>query len=184
MCQPRTVHCVLEWTESDCAARSGYERACEVRFLSGNLILLTLADAACEQVDEITLVIKQEQTANLQVGPLRIDPHEHWAYLNERKLYLTPTEFRLLEWFLREPGRAFTRSQLLELLRRDPSTSLERSIDVHMRCLRMKLGAACNLIKTVRGIGYGLREQQRETKALGPPVKCQSTPPRLRARSR
>jgi two-component system phosphate regulon response regulator PhoB len=96
----------------------------------------------------------------LQMGPVRIDRHGHWAYLEEKKLHLTPTEFRLLECFLREPGRAFTRSQLLDVSIGNASFVLERTIDVHIRSLRTKLGAARELIETVRGVGYRFRESQ------------------------
>ncbi len=93
----------------------------------------------------------------LQMGPVRIDRHGHWAYLHEKKLHLTPTEFRLLECFLREPGRAFTRSQLLDVSIGNASFVFERTIDVHIRSLRAKLGSARELIETVRGIGYRFR---------------------------
>jgi hypothetical protein len=100
-----------------------------------------------------------EQSAPiLQIGPVRIDRHGHWAYLNDKKLHLTPTEFRLLECFLREPGRAFTRSQLLDVSIGNSGFVLERTIDVHIRSLRAKLGASRELIETVRGIGYRFRE--------------------------
>jgi two-component system phosphate regulon response regulator PhoB len=94
----------------------------------------------------------------LQIGPVRIDRHGHWAYLNDKKLHLTPTEFRLLECFLREPGRAFTRSQLLDASIGNGSYVLERTIDVHIRSLRTKLGPARDFVETVRGVGYRFRE--------------------------
>jgi two-component system phosphate regulon response regulator PhoB len=94
----------------------------------------------------------------LRAGPVRIDRHGHWAYLNEKKLHLTPTEFRLLECFLREPGRAFTRSQLLDVSMGNASFVLERTIDVHIRTLRTKLEAARDLVETVRGVGYRFRD--------------------------
>jgi two-component system phosphate regulon response regulator PhoB len=96
----------------------------------------------------------------LQMGPVRIDRHGHWAYFEEKKLHLTPTEFRLLECFLREPGRAFTRSQLLDVSIGNASFVLQRTIDVHIRSLRTKLGSARELIETVRGVGYRFRENQ------------------------
>ncbi len=100
---------------------------------------------------------------SLQMGPVRIDRHGHWAYLDEKKLHLTPTEFRLLECFLREPGRAFTRSQLLDVSIGNASFVLERTIDVHIRSLRAKLGSARELIETVRGVGYRFRESPDST---------------------
>jgi two-component system phosphate regulon response regulator PhoB len=95
----------------------------------------------------------------LQIGPVRIDRHTHWAYVAEKRLHLTPTEFRLLECFLREPGRAFTRSQLLDVSIGNASFVLERTIDVHIRSLRTKLGDGRDLIETVRGIGYRFRAE-------------------------
>jgi two-component system, OmpR family, phosphate regulon response regulator PhoB len=100
----------------------------------------------------------EQAEPNLQIGPVRIDRHGHWAYLNDKKLHLTPTEFRLLECFLREPGRAFTRSQLLDVSIGNSDLVLERTIDVHIRSLRAKLGASRELVETVRGIGYRFRE--------------------------
>jgi len=90
----------------------------------------------------------------LQIGPLRLDPRSHWAYLNEKKLHLTPTEFRILECLLREPERTFTRPELLELSIWSASVVEERTVDVHIRALRVKLGEARNLIETVRRVGY------------------------------
>jgi DNA-binding response OmpR family regulator len=94
----------------------------------------------------------------LQMGPVRIDRHGHWAYLHEKKLHLTPTEFRLLECFLCAPGRAFTRSQLVDVSISNSGLVLDRTVDVHIRSLRLKLGQARNLIETVRGVGYRFRE--------------------------
>jgi two-component system, OmpR family, phosphate regulon response regulator PhoB len=101
-----------------------------------------------------------EQEPVLQIGSVRIDRHGHWAYANDHKLHLTPTEFRLLECFLQEPGRAFTRSQLLDVAIGNAGFVMERTIDVHIRSLRMKLGAARELIETIRGVGYRFRETQ------------------------
>ena len=70
---------------------------------------------------------------------------------------LTPTEFRLLECLLRQPGRAFTRAQLMDAAIGDGAIVLERTIDVHVKTLRKKLGDA-DLIETVRGVGYRFRE--------------------------
>jgi two-component system phosphate regulon response regulator PhoB len=76
-----------------------------------------------------------------------------------RELDLTPTEFRLLECMLRQPGRAFTRHQLMDAAIGEGAIVLERTIDVHIKTLRKKLGAN-DLIETVRGVGYRFREGQ------------------------
>jgi two-component system phosphate regulon response regulator PhoB len=78
--------------------------------------------------------------------------------LQRRFSGLTPTEFRLLECMLRQPGRAFTRHQLMDAAIGEGAIVLERTIDVHIKTLRRKLGTA-DLIETVRGVGYRFREK-------------------------
>jgi two-component system phosphate regulon response regulator PhoB len=88
---------------------------------------------------------------------VRIDRVRHQATVDGKPLDLTPTEYRLLEVLLRQPGRAFTRHQLMDAAIGEGSIVLERTIDVHVKTLRRKLGDA-ELIETVRGIGYRLKE--------------------------
>jgi two-component system phosphate regulon response regulator PhoB len=90
---------------------------------------------------------------------VRIDRVRHRASVEAKELDLTPTEFRLLESLLRQPGRAFTRSQLMDAAIGEGAIVLERTIDVHVKALRRKLGPAGNYIETVRGVGYRFREQ-------------------------
>jgi two-component system phosphate regulon response regulator PhoB len=91
---------------------------------------------------------------------VRIDRIRHQVYTNGREVDLTPTEFRLLECLLRQPGRAFARSQLMDAAIGEGALVLERTIDVHVKTLRRKLGAAGELIETVRGLGYRFREHR------------------------
>ncbi len=88
---------------------------------------------------------------------VRIDRVRHRAFVHGRELELTPTEFRLLECLLRQPGRAFTRHQLMDAAIGEGAIVLERTIDVHVKTLRRKLGNT-DLIETVRGVGYRFRE--------------------------
>jgi two-component system phosphate regulon response regulator PhoB len=88
---------------------------------------------------------------------VRIDRVRHRAFADDRELDLTPTEFRLLECMLRQPGRAFTRAQLMDAAIGEGAVVLERTIDVHVKTLRRKLGEG-DLIETVRGVGYRFRE--------------------------
>jgi len=88
---------------------------------------------------------------------VRIDRVRHRAFAEGQALDLTPTEFRLLECLLRHPGLAFTRHQLMDAAIGEGASVLERTIDVHIKTLRMKLGAS-DLIETVRGVGYRFRE--------------------------
>jgi two-component system phosphate regulon response regulator PhoB len=92
---------------------------------------------------------------------VKIDRVRHRAYVQGRELDLTPTEFRLLECLLRQPGRAFTRHQLMDAGIGEGAVVLERTIDVHIKTLRRKLGTN-DLIETVRGVGYRFRERGGE----------------------
>src|SRR5262245_24630519 len=85
---------------------------------------------------------------------VRIDRVRHKATVRTQDLDLTPTEFRLLECLLRQPGRAFTRPQLMDVAIGDGAIVLERTIDVHIKTLRRKLGDEHDYIETVRGVGY------------------------------
>jgi two-component system phosphate regulon response regulator PhoB len=96
---------------------------------------------------------------------VRVDRVRHKVTCDGEPVDLTPTEFRLLECMLRQPGRAFTRHQLMDAAIGEGSIVLERTIDVHVKTLRKKLGEAggsADLIETVRGIGYRFREVQAE----------------------
>src|SRR5262245_7425197 len=93
---------------------------------------------------------------------VKVDRMRHQATVGDKRLDLTPTEFRLLEALIRQPGRAFTRHQLMDAAIGEGSIVLERTIDVHVKTLRKKLGlAAGDLIETVRGVGYRFREAGR-----------------------
>jgi two-component system phosphate regulon response regulator PhoB len=87
-----------------------------------------------------------------------IDRHSHRALYHGEELPLTPTEFRLLEVLLRQAGRAFTRYELMDAAIGEDAVVLERTIDVHIKSLRKKLGDAADLIETVRGVGYRFHE--------------------------
>jgi two-component system phosphate regulon response regulator PhoB len=102
-----------------------------------------------------------ESTDLVEYLGVRIDRVRHRAYVADRELDLTPTEFKLLEVLLRQPGRAFSRSQLMSSAIGEGTLVLERTIDVHIKTLRRKLGTH-DLIETVRGVGYRFMETPRE----------------------
>jgi two-component system phosphate regulon response regulator PhoB len=93
-------------------------------------------------------------TAVIESQGVVIDRHAHRALYRGEELPLTPTEFRLLEVLLRQAGRAFTRYELMDAAIGEDAVVLERTIDVHIKSLRKKLGDAADLIETVRGVGY------------------------------
>jgi len=87
-----------------------------------------------------------------------IDRERHRVSVEERLLDLTPSEFSLLEALVRQPGRVISRSELIDAALGGDSLVLERTIDVHVRALRKKLGAHAVLVETVRGVGYRFRD--------------------------
>jgi len=91
-------------------------------------------------------------------GGVEIDRAQHRAVADGQELNLTPTEFRLLWALVRQPGRAFSRHDLMEAAMGDDALVLERTIDVHVKSLRQKIGSRAEQIETVRGVGYRFRE--------------------------
>lgn len=92
----------------------------------------------------------------IAIHGIEINRVEHVCRVNGREVTLTPTEFNLLWTLARQPGRTWSRLELLDLCRGEDANALERTIDVHIRALRIKLGDAANVIGTVRGVGYRL----------------------------
>jgi len=118
-------------------------------------------------LERIKALIRRRERQNISLetistGGIVIDRRKHSVSLNQRPLDLTPSEFRLLETLMRQPGRAFDRSELIDSALGADTLVLERTIDVHIRSLRKKLGDAANLIQTVRGVGYRFRDQADE----------------------
>ena len=103
---------------------------------------------------------KQAASAILKAGPLILDLDAHTARLDDQFLELTATEFRLLTYLLRHRGRVQTREMLLDRVWGYSFEGYARTIDTHIRRLRKKMGAAQNLIETVRGVGYRFQAQE------------------------
>ncbi len=85
---------------------------------------------------------------------LRVDLLRHQVFLNDEELRLTATEFGLLTTLVEQPGRVFSREQLINRVLGETVVVIDRNIDVHIRSVRKKLGADSGLIETVRGVGY------------------------------
>ncbi len=96
----------------------------------------------------------------LEIHGIEIDRINHTVKCDGKELELTPTEFRLLWTLARQPGRTYSRLELLDLARGEDANALERTIDVHIRALRMKLDAKGDVISTVRGIGYRMATEK------------------------
>lgn len=96
----------------------------------------------------------------ITVDSLTLDPVSHRVSSELKPLDLGPTEFRLLQFFMTHQDRAYTRSQLLDLVWGGNVYVEERTVDVHIRRLRKALGERHDyLIQTVRGTGYRFSSQ-------------------------
>lgn len=87
-----------------------------------------------------------------------VDRRRFIVAVHDEQLKLTKSEFKLLETLIRQPGRAFARAELVDAALGDDTMVLDRTIDVHVRALRRKMGEHAELIETVRGVGYKFRE--------------------------
>jgi two-component system phosphate regulon response regulator PhoB len=92
---------------------------------------------------------------------ITVDRQRQLATAGDQLLELTPSEFGLLDALIRQPGRVFSRSELVNAILRSDATVLERTIDVHIAALRKKLGSYADLVETVRGVGYRFRDPSR-----------------------
>jgi two-component system phosphate regulon response regulator PhoB len=93
----------------------------------------------------------------ITVGPIELDPVTHDVRIGGAPTQLRPLEYKLLQLLVSDPGRVFTREELLEQvweMRGDINT---RTVDVHVRRLRVSLGPAADVIETVHGFGYRAR---------------------------
>jgi len=89
-------------------------------------------------------------------GELNILPDKFEVYVKEQKIELTSTEFKILLLLASKKGWVFTRDQILDYLWGKEKAVVDRTVDVHIKHLREKLGKAARFIKNIRGVGYKL----------------------------
>lgn len=90
----------------------------------------------------------------IRVGPITIDSDNYEAFRNDQKLELTLKEYELLKLLASAPGKVLTRDYLLDRIWGYEFYGETRTVDVHIRHIRMKLGDDAQMIETVRGVGY------------------------------
>ena len=95
----------------------------------------------------------------LRLGCLEVDPDRHTVHVEGREVTLTQKEFEVLCLLLRGRGRVLSRETLLQQVWGYAFTGESRTVDVHMRTLRQKLGKAGAYIETVRGYGYKISDE-------------------------
>ena len=112
-----------------------------------------------EMVARIKAVLrryKSEKPKVLEASNLTLDESSHTVKEGNRSIELTYKEYELLSLLLKHQGRVYSREQILDLIWGHNYDGENRTVDVHIRTLRSKLGDAASLIKTVRGVGYKL----------------------------
>jgi len=102
----------------------------------------------------------KDTAREITLGPLLIDLDKHEVACGGEKIELTATEFKILQLLASRRGRVFTRDQILDHLWGHEKAVVDRTVDVHIRNLREKLGSAGSLIKNIRGVGYKVEEHE------------------------
>ena len=97
---------------------------------------------------------KMDSNNVYSVGVLKVDTSQCKAWISDSEVDLTLSEYKLLVAFLQQPGKVFTRNQLVEFIQDGPVHVTDRTIDTHIFGLRKKLKENSKLIETIRGIGY------------------------------
>ena len=119
---------------------------------------LTKPFGMMELVSRVKAVLRRTQPKQedglLRMGDLTVSLREHKVFLAGEKIQLTAKEFDLLKLFLSQPGTVFTREQLRQKVWNAENSSETRTVDMHIRTLRQKLGGYGRMIETVRGVGY------------------------------
>ena len=95
-----------------------------------------------------------EKAQEFSVGPLYVNPKKHIVKANGKEITLTFKEFELLCLLIESPGTVYTRDDILRRIWGFEFDGESRTVDVHIRTLRTKLGSSGELIETVRGVGY------------------------------
>jgi len=111
-----------------------------------------------EMVSRVKAVLRRTEPKGrletIKIGSLALNAGEHMVTVNEKQVQLTLKEYEVLKKFMENPGRVFTRQQLLASIWGDDFEGETRTVDVHIGTLRTKIGDCGDYIKTIRGVGY------------------------------
>jgi two-component system phosphate regulon response regulator PhoB len=102
---------------------------------------------------------ERSDSQTIEFAGMTLDNTRHELRINGSLVDMSATEFAILELFMQDPGRVFTREQIITNVKGPDYPVTDRAIDVHILSIRRKLGKFGSLIETVRGIGYKLRDQ-------------------------
>ncbi|RYF84943.1 MAG: response regulator transcription factor [Chitinophagaceae bacterium] len=104
------------------------------------------------KVNALLRRVKPAENKNIRIGALTIDPERFLVEFEGREILLAKKEFELLYYLASKPGRVFLRNEILSQVWGNDVIVGDRTIDVHIRKIRQKLGIDC--ITTVKGVGY------------------------------
>jgi two-component system alkaline phosphatase synthesis response regulator PhoP len=121
-------------------------------------VLMARVKAALRRIELSQPVDKNEEL--IAVHGISIDAARHKVEVDGADVTLTFTEFKVLQLLAGQPGRVFTRYQIVDAVHGDDYPVTDRSVDVQIVGLRKKLGDAGQHIETVRGIGYRFKEEE------------------------
>ena len=117
-----------------------------------------------EMVSRVRAVLRRSRSAEplseLRFGGIVMNTAEHTVTADGQRITLTLKEYELLHKFMINPGRAFTREQLLAAVWCEDFMGETRTVDVHIGTLRQKLGECGKCIRTVRGVGYRMEAEK------------------------
>ena len=127
---------------------------------------LTKPFGMMEMVSRIRAVLRRTSPKTaptvLRQGSILLDESRHTVEVDHHAVSLTLKEYELLRLFMENPGQVFTRDRLLAAVWGGEYYGETRTVDVHVGTLRTKLGAAGELLQTVRGVGYKLEDAPHE----------------------
>lgn len=117
-----------------------------------------------EMISRIKAVLRRTQShvqedKTLTIGSISLDVQNYTVKKDNKVIHLTLKEFELFALLMKNPNRVFTRQELLNQVWGEHFVGETRTVDVHIGTLRTKLGDASHLIKTIRGVGYRLEEE-------------------------
>ena len=104
--------------------------------------------------------IKKVQPSTIKTGPLLIDKEKYTVHLNNKQLIYPRKEFEILYFLANNPGRVFSRDVLLKEVWGPDIYVVDRTVDVHIRKIREKLGKYADMIETIKGVGYKFKSAE------------------------
>lgn len=117
-----------------------------------------------EMVSRVKAVLRRckprEDVGLLRLDELVLNKNEHTVTISGERINLTYKEYELLKLFMSNPGVAFSREKLLQKVWNTDYVAESRTVDMHIRTLRQKLGAYGSVIETIRNVGYRLEKRE------------------------